>query len=243
MLEFKSVSFGYEDKNILENLSFKVEDGEFVSIIGKSGCGKSTIFRLICKFEEDYEGEILTGNSSKIGYMPQKGLLFPWASVRKNLSLPLEIQKVSRKEIDERIESILNDMELLEYIDKYPNELSGGIRQRIAFARTILTGAEILLLDEPFSALDFLTRLELQEWTLKQWAKFKKTIIFITHNVDEAIFMSNRVLLSVGRPLSSLEVTEIDLPYPRSLDMLEERSILDKKKVLLRSLRDEEDIK
>ncbi len=244
MLRFNNVSFQYNaSKKILENLNFEIEHGEFVSLVGKSGCGKSTIFRLICGFEKCLSGSVeIRSEAQNIGYMPQKGLLFPWATVRKNLALPLEIKKVSAKQKTQKIEEILASMKLLQYIDKYPDELSGGIRQRIAFARTILTGADILLLDEPFSALDYFTRLELQEWLSKQWIKYQKTIIFITHDVEEALFLSSKVFLCNGSPLTKLESIAVNMGYPRTIEMLDEPDVISKKQMLIRRLRDEEHV-
>ena len=170
MLEFRDVTFQYEveDFNIIDSLSFRVEKGEFVSIIGASGCGKSTIFRLTNQLLPMKSGEILVngrsirGQKGYCGYMPQRDLLFPWRTIGENLRLPLEIRGgLSRAEMDERVDRALTHVGLAGCRDKAPSELSGGMRQRAAFARTVLTDSELLLLDEPFSALDFLTRISL----------------------------------------------------------------------------------
>ena len=175
MLKFDNVSFQYdvEDFSIIDHLSFDVQDGEFVSVIGASGCGKSTIFRLVNKLLLPASGEILVDGESiekkrnYCGYMPQQDLLFPWRTVRENLLLPMEIRGgYSKTEMREKADAALESVGLKDWGDKMPKELSGGMRQRAAFARTVLTGSDLLLLDEPFSALDYLTRISMREWLL-----------------------------------------------------------------------------
>ena len=219
MLEFQDVSYQYpsEDFDIIDRLSFAVEPGSFHCIIGVSGCGKSTIFRMTNGLLQPKGGTILVGGRSiagrkrYCGYMPQKDLLFPWRTVGENVALPLEIQGgLSRAERRDRAEAALADVGLAGCLDKMPHELSGGMRQRAAFARTMLTGSDLLLLDEPFSALDFLTRISMQEWLLQQWEKHKKTILFITHDVEEALFLSQSVLVVEKTPIHALA----DVPVP-----------------------------
>jgi len=228
MLEFKNVSFFYENElqPTLENLSFQMERGEFVSIIGVSGCGKSTIFKLINKLLPTYSGEILFEEKSiaqqrgYCGYMPQKDLLMPWRSVEGNVVLPMEIAKRPQAEIKKETERVLKQAGIFEVREKYPYELSGGMRQRVAFARTLLTGFDLLLLDEPFSALDFLTRISMQEWLLSQWEHENKTILFITHDVEEALFLSSKVLVVTESPIKGLEEIHVPLDYPRNRSQL-----------------------
>ena len=245
MLQFNHVTFQYEEEdfNIIDDLSFQVDQGDFISIIGISGCGKSTIFRLINKLLPMKSGEILI-NQEKIenlsgfaGSMPQKDLLFPWRTIEKNLCLPMEMMKVPKKEQRERAEKILEDVGLLDYKDKYPKDLSGGMRQRISFARTLLTNAELMLLDEPFSALDALTRISMQEWLLSQWKKYNKTILFITHDVEEAIFLSNKIYLVPETPIHRLEVVEVPMEYPRKREFLKRPEINEMKEILVERLR------
>ena len=210
MLEFKDVSFKYEsdDFSMMNNLSFKVNDGEFISIIGKSGCGKSTVFRLINGLEKPQNGEIFVdGKNIKTiknysAYMPQKDLLFPWRTIEKNICLAPEIQKANKNETKIKAEAILKEVGLWDYKNKYPRDLSGGMRQRASFARTLLSGGNLMLLDEPFSALDSITRISLQEWLLKEWEKHKKTILFVTHDVEEAIFLSQKIFVVSDRPIT-----------------------------------------
>lgn len=215
MLKFDNVSFQYdvEDFSIIDHLSFDVQDGEFVSVIGASGCGKSTIFRLVNKLLLPASGEILVDGESiekkrnYCGYMPQQDLLFPWRTVRENLLLPMEIRGgYSKTEMREKADAALESVGLKDWGDKTPKELSGGMRQRAAFARTVLTGSDLLLLDEPFSALDYLTRISMREWLLEQWEREKKTVLFITHDVEEAVFLSSRILVVEESPITHLAV-------------------------------------
>ena len=219
MLKFDNVSFQYdvEDFSIIDHLSFDVQDGEFVSVIGASGCGKSTIFRLVNKLLLPASGEILVDGESiekkrnYCGYMPQQDLLFPWRTVRENLLLPMEIRSgYSKMEMREKADAALESVGLKDWGDKMPKELSGGMRQRAAFARTVLTGSDLLLLDEPFSALDYLTRISMREWLLEQWEREKKTVLFITHDVEEAVFLSSRILVVEESPITHLR--SIDVP-------------------------------
>lgn len=245
MLEFKNVTFKYpdDDYRIIEDLSFSLENGEFISIIGTSGSGKSTIFRLINGLEKFESGGILiNGTSIKniknySAYMPQKDLLFPWRTIGENLSLPMELQKINKRDREKKVIEILEEIGLSEYKDKFPKDLSGGMRQRISFARTILTGSDLLLLDEPFSALDSLTKISMQEWLLEEWERLNKTIVFITHDVEEAIFLSKSILVVNDKPITQLEKIEIPLEYPRNRSMLQRTEIVNLKESLISRLR------
>lgn len=225
LLEFEHVSYQYpgEDFDIIDDLSFSVESGSFHCIIGVSGCGKSTIFRMTNGLLQPKSGTIRVGGKPigeqkhYCGYMPQKDLLFPWRTIGENLALPLEIRGgLSKAERRERVDDALADVGLEGCRDKMPDELSGGMRQRAAFARTMLTGSDLLLLDEPFSALDFLTRISMQEWLLGQWEKHKKTILFITHDVEEAVFLSGSVLAVTSTPIHTLTEVPVPATYPRT---------------------------
>ena len=209
LLEFEHVSYQYpgEDFDIIDDLSFSVESGSFHCIIGVSGCGKSTIFRMTNGLLQPKSGTIRVGGKPigeqkhYCGYMPQKDLLFPWRTIGENLALPLEIRGgLSKAERRERVDD--------------------GMRQRAAFARTMLTGSDLLLLDEPFSALDFLTRISMQEWLLGQWEKHKKTILFITHDVEEAVFLSGSVLAVTSTPIHTLTEVPVPAAYPRTRECL-----------------------
>lgn len=246
MLEFRHVTFQYEveDFNIIDDLSFHVAPGEFVSVIGASGCGKSTIFRLVNQLLPMKSGEIfvkgrsILGQKSYCGYMPQKDLLFPWRTIGQNLRLSMEIRGgFSKAKMDERVDAALEHVGLSGCRDKSPSELSGGMRQRAAFARTVLTDSELLLLDEPFSALDFLTRISMQEWLMGQWEADDPTVLFITHDVEEAIFLSSRVLVVEETPIRELTSIEVPAGYPRTRACLHEPAMLTLKERLIDMLR------
>ncbi|HDR4421024.1 TPA: ABC transporter ATP-binding protein [Bacillus cereus] len=216
ILQFHNVSFHYDEKPIINELNASIQDKEFVSIIGPSGCGKSTLFRLITGLEEASNGQIemTETKSHPVGYMPQKDMLLPWRTIIENAALPLECQGVQKKEAQIKAKELLHKFGLQGYEIKYPKDLSGGMRQRVSFIRTLLTGGEILLLDEPFSALDALTKASLQEWLFEQWKEWEKTILFITHDVEEALFLSNRILVVEQQPITTL--TERVVPLDRN---------------------------
>ena len=247
MLRFEDVSFKYKsDKfDMVKSLSFDVAEGEFISVIGASGCGKSTVFRLINGLEKPDTGKI-TMSGKDIGsiknyssYMPQKDLLYPWRTIEKNICLPMEIQKKGREEMKRRSAEMLKEVGLWDYRDKYPRDLSGGMRQRASFARTLLACSDLLLLDEPFSALDSLTRMGLQELLLAEWQKHKKTILFVTHDVEEAVFLSEKVLVITDRPITHFEQYRVPLAYPRARADLKRQEILNLKEELIGKLRQE----
>ena len=246
MLEFQNVSYQYpsEDFDIIDHLSFAVEPGSFHCIIGISGCGKSTIFRMTNGLLKPkagtilVEGKSIVGRKHYCGYMPQKDLLFPWRTVGENVALPLEIQgELTRAERRDRAEAALADVGLAGCGSKMPDELSGGMRQRAAFARTMLTGCDLLLLDEPFSALDFLTRISMQEWLVDQWRKHQKTILFITHDVEEALFLSESVLVVEHTPIRELAEIPVPAAFPRDRSSLKLPEMVELKEHLIDLLR------
>ena len=248
MLTFDNVRFQYdsEDFSIIDHLSFTVYAGEFVCVIGPSGCGKSTIFRLVNKLLTPAEGTVLVNGTpiekqkNYCGYMPQQDLLFPWRTVKENLMLPMEIQGgISKVEMEQRADQALDSVGLKDWGKKSPKELSGGMRQRAAFARTVLTGSDLLLLDEPFSALDYLTRLSMREWLLEQWEREKKTVLFITHDVEEAVFLSSRILVVENMPITHLKSIEVPAEYPRTREELMRPEIVKLKEDLIDMLRRE----
>ena len=248
MLTFDHVSFQYdvEDFSIIDDLSFQVEKGEFVSVIGTSGCGKSTIFRLVNHLLMPKSGNILVNGrnirdqKNYCGYMPQHDLLFPWRSVADNVRLPLEIRGgMSKAEMNDQVNATLEKVGLGGWGEKSLGELSGGMRQRAAFARTVLTGSDLLLLDEPFSALDYLTRLSMREWLLEQWEQEQKTVLFITHDVEEALFLSSRILVVESSPITHLKSVPVPAGYPRTRDSLRLPAMLELKEQLIGLLRRE----
>lgn len=231
VLEVKNISFTYKGEGILiENISFSLEKNEFLSIVGSSGCGKSTIIKLIAGIEK-----VGTGNISGLstGYMPQKDLLLPWRTVLENILLPVELNKKSLAEGKEKAEEYLKKLNLYEYKDKLPHELSGGMRQRVSFLRTLLTEADILLLDEPFSALDAITKEYLQKWLLDTLKEFNKSIVFITHDINEALYLSDRILVCENKPLKSFK----EFIVPKDKNNIEE--LAEMKKDILHIIRGE----
>ena len=205
----------------LEDVSFKVMPGEFVTIIGASGSGKSTLFNLCVGLHEPDEGEILIdgerpeNRAGMVGYMPQRDLLLPWRSVLDNVLIPLEIQGIPKRESRQKALEMLPHFGLETFQNEYPSALSGGMRQRAALLRTWLMGRSTLLLDEPFGALDALTRKELQDWLLRVWQEFGRTVMFITHDVEEAVYLADRVIVLSARPGKMKRELKIDLARPR----------------------------
>ncbi|MDO4408035.1 MAG: ATP-binding cassette domain-containing protein [Eubacteriales bacterium] len=194
------------------------------------------------KPEEPFRGKAgETGGigNARCGYMPQQDMLFPWRTVAENVRLPLELRGgMQETEMNERVAEALKDVGLEGWGDKLPRELSGGMRQRASFARTLMTGADLLLLDEPFSALDYLTRLTMREWLLEQWEKDKKTVLFITHDVEEAVFLSNRILAVEHSPIRELREYKVPLSYPRTESALAAPEALALKEQLIRLFRE-----
>jgi ABC-type nitrate/sulfonate/bicarbonate transport system ATPase subunit len=205
----------------LQDVSLSIEAGEFVTIIGPSGSGKSTLFNLIVGLLDPDEGEIcINGEACSkraglVGYMPQRDLLLPWRSILDNVILPKEIRGVPRSQAHAQAHNLLPIFGLEEFASVYPSALSGGMRQRAALLRTFLNDRNLMLLDEPFGALDALTRRELQDWLLSVWSQFQKTILFITHDVEEALYLADRVIVLSTRPGTVVEVLDVKLPRPR----------------------------
>ncbi len=205
----------------LQDVSFAAYPGEFITIIGPSGSGKSTLFNIITGLLEPDEGDVIVacGNArrrrGRVGYMPQRDLLLPWRTVLDNVILGPELDGRSKREARRHARELMPLFGLAGFEDVYPDALSGGMRQRAALLRTFLTDREILLLDEPFGALDALTRRELQRWLLDIWQRFRKTILFITHDVEEAIFLADRVLVFSPRPGQIVWERRIPLARPR----------------------------
>lgn len=248
-LQVSNLSFHYVGEKskgetvILDRLNLEVKEGEFVSILGPSGSGKSTFFRLVTSLEQPVEGEILLNGKEeaerlgKIGYMPQQDLLLPWRTVLQNAVLPLELKGIERKTANEQVSQLLQEFGLAGSEDLFPQELSGGMRQRVSFLRAILGGTDLLLLDEPFGSLDYFTRFTMQEWLLEQWTKRRKTVLFITHDVDEALFLSDRIFVFTERPIRKVEEIQVPLSRPRGMKDLSKPAIIQIKQELLEQFR------
>ncbi|MFB1049959.1 ABC transporter ATP-binding protein [Paraliobacillus sp. JSM ZJ581] len=238
VLEFNNVSFSYpQSQHILDKLAFRIKPGEFVSIIGASGTGKSTIFRLIVGLEQPTKGSIYlngveeTNRLGKLGYMPQKDLLLPWRNVLENVALPLETE--NRKYDKGAVLQQLEAVGLGRVHDKYPNELSGGMRQRVSFLRASQAASDLLLLDEPFSALDAMTKLHMQEWLLTQWNQTETSIVFITHDIAEALFLSDKIFVIREAPIQMVEEIEVPLKRPRQRQQLDTPQLIELKNELM----------
>ncbi len=217
-------SFSRDDGSqlvVLEHLTFDVLDKEFVCILGSSGCGKTTLLRLIAGLDEAREGSIvldgekMAGPSPKVGFVFQEYSLFPWRNVIDNIAFGLEMRGIPKEERYRIAERYLELVNLSQFRTSYPSELSGGMRQRIAVARALALDPVLLLMDEPFGALDAQTRNMLQKELLDIWDKTKKTIIFITHSVDEAVFLADRIIVLTPRPGRICQIFPVELKRPR----------------------------
>ena len=245
-----SVSKTFPDRSgsveALHDVNLSVGFGEFFSIVGPSGCGKSTLLNIIAGLEAEDAGSIDVGENGassraesrlgQVAYMPQKDLLLPWRTVRQNAALGLELTGVKASVAHERADTLLQQFGLARFADAYPATLSGGMRQRTAFLRTVLTDRPVMLLDEPFGALDALTRRAMQEWLLDVWSQMQRTVLLITHDVDEAIFLSDRVAVMSQRPGTLIDTHPVDLPRPRIAEIVTEPAFMEIKRDVLRDL-------
>jgi ABC-type nitrate/sulfonate/bicarbonate transport system ATPase subunit len=230
LLALHGVSQTYRDHGqvvpALVEISFAAAAGEFVSIIGPSGCGKSTLFNMIAGLSQPDTGQILlhgqpvARRTGRFGYMPQRDLLLPWRTILNNVILGPELAGDNLQAARREALNLMPLFGLAGFEQVYPPALSGGMRQRAALLRTFLCHREVMLLDEPFGALDALTRRDLQVWLLGVWAQFNKTILFITHDVEEALFLSDRVVVLSPRPGRIALDIVVDLPRPRPPDVL-----------------------
>ena len=229
---------------VLDDIQLTVGEGEFVSIIGPSGCGKSTLLNIVAGLDSPDSGTVtVEGNQGvsalgRVGYMQQKDLLLPWRTVLDNAILGLELHGMPRRQARTRALELTEFFGLKGYESQYPYALSGGMKQRAAFLRTMLMDQEIVLLDEPFGALDALTRVQMQEWLLQLWDSLRKTIVLITHDMDEAILLSDRVYVLTHRPGRVTMVLDVDLPRPRNYEQVTEPSFARLKSRLLEPLRE-----
>jgi len=206
----------------LTDVNFTINEGEFISLVGPSGCGKSTLLSILGGLEERSEGavsldgETLDRPRADIGMMFQTSVLFPWRTARENVRLPGIVLGLDAKEQSEKCDDLLELVGLHGFGDRYPGELSGGMRQRVALARLLAHGPRVLLMDEPFGALDEFTREAMNLELLRIWEKTRKTVIFVTHNIGESVFLSDRVFVMTPRPGRLAGVLTVDLPRPRT---------------------------
>ncbi len=224
VLEVKNVSKSFEDEPIIENISLKLNAGEIVSLLGVSGGGKTTLFNIIAGLsvpdagEVYLEGECITGRPGNVSYMLQKDLMLPYRTIVDNVALPLIIRGVKKDEARKMAAMYFEEFGLEGTQDKYPSQLSGGMRQRAALLRTYLFSEKVALLDEPFSALDMLTKGTIHEWYLKVMEKIKLSTLFVTHDIDEAILLSDRIYLLTGKPGKITNEIVIRESKPRAKD-------------------------
>jgi len=225
-LTLKAVSRIFGEVTALAPTDLSVEAGEFISVVGPSGCGKSTMFNIIAGVLAPSNGKVLidgkdvTNSSGHVGYMLQKDLLLPWRTVLDNIVLGAILTGgASRAEREEGV-ALAQRYGLGDFINHYPAALSGGMRQRVALMRTLAMHHDVMLLDEPFGALDSQTRLAMQQWLLSVWEKEKRTIVFVTHDIDEAVFLADRVVVMTPRPGRIHEIIDVPIKRPRPVSSL-----------------------
>ena len=243
VLLLDKVNKNFDKLQVLKDVSLYAEKGEFVTLLGPSGSGKSTVFRLITGLEEADSGKIETdtplhsSGRKKIAYMPQKDTLLPWKKLRDNIALPLIIKGVKLEEARNRVDKLIPVFGLEGFENYYPNQLSGGMKQRAALMRTFLTESNLMLLDEPFAALDAITRTNLQEWLLEVWQQFNTTVLFVTHSIEEAIFLSDRIYVLSKQPGKIILNLEIKIPRPRGRDAMISPEFNSYREILYNALR------
>ncbi|WP_154891441.1 ABC transporter ATP-binding protein [Paenibacillus xylanexedens] len=240
--------------SVLNGLSLTVQKGEFVAIVGPSGCGKSTLFHIIGGLLKPQDGEVLmngkqvTGQRGHISYMPQQPALFPWRTIEDNVLLAGEIASATaftapvapRAEALAEARQWLGSVGLAGFERAYPHQLSGGMQQRVAFLRALLSPQELMLLDEPFSALDALTRSDMQRWLLDIWEQNRRSVLFITHNIEEALLLADRVYVLSNRPAAVLHEVHVPFDRPRRDEITEEPAFLERKRQIAQWMKEEQ---
>jgi NitT/TauT family transport system ATP-binding protein len=232
-LALENVSKRFGDVQALQDVQFSVKNNEFVSLLGPSGCGKTTALRLVDGVERpdtgtiEIDGEPVEGSGQDRGFVFQEFRLFPWRTVLENISFGLQLTGVSKAKRQERARTYLELVGLDEFEDHYPHELSGGMKQRVGIARALVVEPEILLMDEPFGALDAMTRETMQTELLNIWRQDRRTVLFVTHDIDEAIFLSDRVHILEARPGKVHTTIDIDIPRPREPRMKQDNSFVE----------------
>lgn len=238
-IELRNITKEYENiaeeqTYALHDINLTVHDGEFLCVLGPSGCGKSTLLEITAGLLSQTSGEVMldhvqqSGTSRDIGVVFQDSALFPWRSIRRNIEFGLEIAGVSREERRDRVQKTMELVGLTGFEDKYPHQLSGGMRQRAGLARTLVADPRVILMDEPFSAVDHLTRLTLQDEMIRIWEKEKKTIFFITHDVAEAVYLATRIVLLSPRPGRIQKIFDVPFERPRNRNDMQLLNIVEK---------------
>ncbi|SNR46036.1 ABC transporter ATP-binding protein [Puniceibacterium sediminis] len=231
-LKLSGVSRSFDENLALAPTDIEISEGEFICVVGPSGCGKSTMFNIIAGVLQPSAGRValdgrdITGKAGEVGYMLQKDLLLPWRTVLDNICLGAILHgRTTRKQRAEGV-ALANRYGLGDFINHYPAALSGGMRQRVALMRTLAMHRDVLLLDEPFGALDSMTRMAMQKWLLSVWAAEKRTVVFVTHDIDEAIFLADRVVVMSPRPGRIRDILPVTLPRPRGRDVYTSKEFL-----------------
>lgn len=238
-LSIRHVDHNFGSFRALNDVSLDIQDGEFVCILGASGCGKSTLFNAVSGLLTPSAGEILldgrsiAGKPGEVGYMLQKDLLLPWRTVLGNITLGASLTRGATKSDRDRAAELARHYGLGDFLRHYPRALSGGMRQRVALMRTIAAGRELMLLDEPFGALDSQTRIGMQQWLLEIWRELRRTVMFVTHDVDEAIFLADRIVVMLPRPGRIGWVVDVPISRPRAMDCLTSAEFVETKRQLM----------
>jgi NitT/TauT family transport system ATP-binding protein len=238
LLEIRGVSklfhAGGREMEALRGIDLSIRENEFICFVGPSGCGKTTLLRIIAGLEEptsgwvSLEGRVITGPGPERGMVFQEYSLFPWRTVLDNIAFGLELKGVAMMAREERARAYLRMVGLERFEKRYPHELSGGMKQRVAIARALVNGPKALLMDEPFGALDAQTRNIMQSELLRIWEEERKTIVFVTHSVDESIYLADRIVMMSARPGRIKEIIDVDLPRPRKRTSMEVNQIRDR---------------
>ncbi|MAD44985.1 MAG: sulfonate ABC transporter ATP-binding protein [Oceanospirillaceae bacterium] len=229
----------------LKDICMEVRDQEFAVIVGPSGCGKSSLLYLTAGLNSPSEGEISVAGERVTGPGPERGMvfqgytLFPWLTVRENIEFGLKRKKVPAAERKDIVDFYLHEVGLDNFADNYPKQLSGGMKQRVAIARALANDPKILLMDEPFGALDSQTRLQMQQLLLRIWEHKKKTVVFVTHDIDEAILLADRVFVMGSKPGHIRRILNVDIPHPRTLDLAMEPEFIALKREVMDLLHDD----
>lgn len=229
MLELKGIHKSFKSKRasreVLRDINLTVNEGEFVSIIGPSGSGKTTLFQLIGGLQQLDAGEIwldgthIAGQQGHIAYMPQQASLLPWYTVKDNITLAMRVANVPKSAAIKQAEHWLQQVGLAEYGNEYPHKLSGGMSQRVSFLRALLSPQQLMLLDEPFGALDALKRLHMQRWLLSIWEQHRRSVLLVTHSIEEALLLSDRIIVFSANPATVIDEINVPFARPRSSEL------------------------
>ena len=222
-IKVRNLSKHFGDLVVLHHMNFDIYEGEFLCVVGPTGCGKTTFCNVVTRLLPPTEGTILMDGEEidcakhNVSFVFQEPSCLPWRNIWDNVKFGLEIRKVPEREINERVTAILKVTGLIDFKDFFPNQISAGMKQRVAIARAFVTEPDLLLMDEPFGHLDTSTRFHIENKLIEVWQRTKRTIIFVTHNLEEAVYLSERILVCTQKPTGIKEEVIVDLPYPRDI--------------------------